>query len=181
MGLGGDCCLLSDGMGLSSTDMGLKLLYGATGNENLTFHSEGQEGSLWLFQPICGTGCLWDGHLKSKHTRAIIWAPLKEQSSSCRLQGHGETRLWLCAGEQCCIPWEGHREHCFEFLLFLLNFKQSKLIFPLGHCVFFCSAAVGTGDWFCKPNFPWTSPSSRFTLPAARLGFKTARTKAENI
>lgn len=36
--------------------------------------------SLGLFQPMCGTDYLWGSRLKGKQTKAMIWAPLREQS-----------------------------------------------------------------------------------------------------
>lgn len=105
---------------------------------------------------MCGTDYWWDSRLKGKQTKAMIWAPLKEQSwesFKSWLQRQGGTRLWLSAGDQCCVPWERHREDCLEFLLFLLIFQTRKI-----NCSLLLSAAIfilllcSDGDWIGFTN-----------------------------
>lgn len=120
----------------------------------LLLRLEEWEESFWGY--FSGTDYLLASRLKGKQTKAMIWAVLKEQSwesFKLWLQRQGGTWLWLSAGDQCCVPWERHREHCLEFLLFLLIFQTCKI-----NCSLLLSAAIfilllcSSRDWMGFTN-----------------------------
>lgn len=95
----------------------------------------------------------------------------------------GDVAVAFCWGPVLCPLGEAQRT-LFGVSAFPSHFSdmQDELLSFIVHSNIYFAALQQQGlDSFHKLNFPWTNPSSDFTLPAARLGFKTVCTEAGNI
>lgn len=130
---------------------------------------------------------VWDNYLWGKQTKAMIWAALKEQSwesFKSWLQGQGGCGCGFLLGTSVVSLGRGTENivwsFCFSFSFFS-DIQDELLSFIVHSNIYFAALQQQGLDRFHKLNFPWTCPSSDFTLPAARLGFKAVCTEAGNI